>query len=63
MRRHRELNTTGKAGVFNYYKTVYCDGDEALYAPVMGDGYAKSKNKGSYYRTKWRTYSKCLWTS
>lgn len=46
------------AGVFNYSETVFADGDEALYAPMMGEAYAAKpteKKKANYYR-QWRTF-------
>lgn len=49
------FGTTHRAGVFNFYKSVFTDADEQSYASLMGDGYAKAKNKKSYYR-QWRTF-------
>ncbi len=40
------------AGVFNYYKYVYCDGDEGLYAPDIPK--TKGGKPGRY--KDWRTY-------
>jgi len=59
--RSDRFETTGKAGVFNFYKTVFRDEDEALYAPQMGEGYEHGKdgvprkNKSAYYK-QWRTF-------
>jgi endonuclease/exonuclease/phosphatase family metal-dependent hydrolase len=51
------------AGAFDFTKYVYRDGDEAQYAPDMGDNYLKDKDgksrtaaqKTTYYK-QWRTY-------
>jgi len=59
--RSDRFETTGKAGVFNFYKSVFRDDDEALYAPYMGEGYENGKNgeprknKSAYYK-QWRTF-------
>lgn len=68
--RENSLERTGKAEVFNFYTTVYCDEDEALYAPHMPrykndhksryeykrDGTKRSDlGKTRYYRA-WRTH-------
>lgn len=58
------LETTGKAGVFDYYNTVYTDDDEAVYIQEMGEAYnvtskgkvRDTKGKSRYYRTYWRTH-------
>lgn len=56
------FGTTGKAGVFNYYNTVFTLEDEAVYIPEMGEAYRKAsdgsarKNPSLYYRTFWRTH-------
>ena len=47
-----------RAGVFNFFESVYRDEEEPVYAPEMGEGYAKAKtprNKTNYYR-QWRTF-------
>jgi endonuclease/exonuclease/phosphatase family metal-dependent hydrolase len=49
-----------KAGVFNFFESVYRDGndDEAIYSAEMGHGYVKAKtprDKTNYYR-QWRTF-------
>jgi exonuclease III len=62
--RQGRLGTTGQAGVFDFYKTVFRDQDQELYIPDMGERYFKnSKNKlrnaksqKSYYKTYWRTH-------
>jgi exonuclease III len=56
------FETTGKAGIFDFYQVVYRVEDEVEYADVMGDAYQKTedgkprKNPSDYYKTKWRTY-------
>jgi exonuclease III len=61
VRPHR-FETTGKAGIFDYYQVVYREEDEAEYAGAMGEAYQKSenskprKNPSDYYKSKWRTY-------
>ncbi len=56
------FETSGKAGVFDYYKTVMTVDQEAEYAESMGPDYetdSKGKprtNKASYYKTYWRTF-------
>jgi endonuclease/exonuclease/phosphatase family metal-dependent hydrolase len=53
---------TGKAGVFDYYKTVYRIEDEALYQDTMGESYVKAADGGPranpslYYTNFWRTH-------
>jgi endonuclease/exonuclease/phosphatase family metal-dependent hydrolase len=57
-----EFETTGKAGVFNYYDVVFTDADESAYISLMGDAYNKTekgtdrKDKSVYYKTYWRTF-------
>ena len=67
--REDSLDRTGKAGVFDFFKTVYRDEDEELYLPYMPrykdqkscyeydkDGSARSQmGKTRYYR-EWRTH-------
>ncbi|MDN4642345.1 hypothetical protein QCD70_19040, partial [Agreia sp. PsM10] len=56
------FETTGKAGVFNFYEVVFTEQDEELYIPAMGDRYNTTskgvarQNKTLYYKTYWRTY-------
>lgn len=58
------FETTGEAGVFDFFDVVYTDSDEATYAAEMGPAYHKTskgksrdaKGKTSYYRTYWRTH-------
>jgi hypothetical protein len=58
------FESTGRAGVFDFFKTVYRDEDEAVYAEAMGESYLVSSSgkirteagKTSYYRTYWRTF-------
>lgn len=58
------LETTGNAGVFDFYETIYRAEDENTYIEEMGDAYfvtskgtERSKAlKSQYYKTYWRTY-------
>lgn len=62
------LGWTQQAGVFDFFKYVFTEGDEKLYAKAMGEPYEKiqsGKNKGkertakqrtAYYKTYWRTH-------
>jgi endonuclease/exonuclease/phosphatase family metal-dependent hydrolase len=56
------FGTTGKAGVFDFFDTVFRKEDEALYISEMGTRYFKNdagevrKNPSQYYRTYWRTH-------
>ncbi|MCP4317648.1 MAG: endonuclease/exonuclease/phosphatase family protein [Hyphomicrobiales bacterium] len=60
------METTGRAGVFDFYNTVYraVPEDEAAYVSEMGDAYNMSSKgkvrtksgKTSYYKTYWRTH-------
>ncbi len=62
--RTKLLETTGKAGVFDYYNIVYRQEDENIYVDAMGDAYFKTSKgedrdnakKSQYYKTYWRTY-------
>lgn len=60
--RQGRLNTTGQAGVFDPFESVYRDEDEKAYAKEMGDSYKTTstgkprKDPGQYYRTYWRTH-------
>lgn len=60
--RERKFEFTGKAGVFNYYKTILRKEDEATYAEAMGERYLTTedgkprKNPSLYYNTYWRTF-------
>jgi endonuclease/exonuclease/phosphatase family metal-dependent hydrolase len=60
--RHDRFGTTGKAGVFNFYETVFTEEDEEIYIPQMGSAYHVTSsgkprvNKSAYYRTYWRTH-------
>ena len=49
------FGTTGKAGVFDYYKSVFRAEDEADFAPLIGKPYADAANKPRYFK-EWRTY-------
>jgi len=58
------FETTGKAGVFDFFDVVYTEEDEADYSADMGPAYLKTskgtvrdaKGKTSYYKTYWRTH-------
>lgn len=53
-----------KAGVFDFFKTVFKEDDRETYIPEMGDAYYKTsrgkerneRSKKSYYKTYWRTH-------
>ncbi|MCG8431767.1 MAG: endonuclease/exonuclease/phosphatase family protein [Candidatus Omnitrophica bacterium] len=53
-----------KAGVFDFYKSVFREEDEKTYIPAMSSSYYKTskgkkrnaKSKRSYYKTYWRTH-------
>ena len=55
---------TGKAGVLDFYESVFRDEDRELYAEAMGPAYETNakgkprdeKGKKAYYRTYWRTF-------
>ncbi|MFL6844175.1 MAG: endonuclease/exonuclease/phosphatase family protein [Allosphingosinicella sp.] len=58
LKRDDRFETTGRAGVFNYSKSVFRDDEEAAYVEAMGEDYAKKAEgpeRGQYYRD-WRTY-------
>ena len=62
--RPNRFETSGKAGVFDYFEYVMKMEDEKLYAKAMGEQYEKdskgkkrdAKGKTSYYKTYWRTF-------
>ena len=62
--RTKRFGSTGRAGVFDYYKTVYTSDDEKIYVKEMGKRYHKTSKgvlrdearKKNYYRTYWRTH-------
>ncbi|KON32445.1 hypothetical protein AC477_03005 [miscellaneous Crenarchaeota group-1 archaeon SG8-32-1] len=65
MTRKDSLDWTGKAGVFDYYKTVFCDTpeDKAIYMRYMTEYETtkegkprKESSKAIYYQTYWRTH-------
>lgn len=65
MNRKNSLEWTGKAGVFNYYKTVFRNTPEdkeiymkhmPYYAVTTKGKPRKEENKATYYQSKWRTY-------
>ncbi|HEX9965466.1 MAG TPA: endonuclease/exonuclease/phosphatase family protein [Allosphingosinicella sp.] len=52
------FEATDRAGVFNYSRSVFGDGDEAVYVEAMGEDYANKptpEKKARYYKD-WRTY-------
>jgi hypothetical protein len=49
------FGTTGKAGAFDYYKSVFADSAGDDYGLIMGPPYKAAKNPQRYYRD-WRTY-------
>ncbi|WP_461208687.1 endonuclease/exonuclease/phosphatase family protein [Desulfocurvus sp. DL9XJH121] len=60
----KRLETTGRAGAFDYFATVFRDpGDEAAYAEAMGEAYLKDSksrtrdaaSRRNYWK-KWRTF-------
>lgn len=61
---HGRFDFTGKAGVFDYYRSVYRVDDEADYAEVMGNRYRTQadgdprteRGRKRYYRSFWRTH-------
>jgi len=64
--REKKMELTGKAGVFEFYKSVYRDEDRKIYEEYMPEGYWKKSDgsdrpeDGAYskkgYYEKWRTY-------
>ncbi|CAN5740933.1 hypothetical protein BH10BAC3_BH10BAC3_20860 [soil metagenome] len=60
--RENKFEFTGKAGVFNYYKTILRKEDEAIYASAMGQAYLTTddgkprKNPSLYYNSYWKTF-------
>lgn len=64
MPQEENLESTGRAGVYNYYNVVYREEDEQIYIPDMGDSYFTTSSgtprtdshKPIYYRTYWRTH-------
>lgn len=64
--RDRALDRTGKAGVFDYYQSVFCDddADKAIYHEAMLPGFEiktdgtprSERSKKNYYKTYWRTH-------
>lgn len=60
---HR-FESTGRAGVFDYYKYIYSLSEEKVYADEMGKPYLENskgkkktaKEKTAYYKTYWRTF-------
>lgn len=61
---HKRKLELKKAGVFDFYKSVFKDEDQKIYVSKMGASYYKTKKgktrdekgKRSYYRTYWRTH-------
>jgi exonuclease III len=57
--RPKRFETTGKAGIFDFYKLVFRQEDEKLYAERMGPNYKTKKTarqKSTYYKKFWRTF-------
>jgi len=62
--KRERLETTGLAGVLDYYRSVFKDDDETIYASQMGESYLRKRSgeprdaagKRRYYRTYWRTH-------
>lgn len=60
--RPKRFEPTGKAGVFDYFKTVFSLQDEAEYVTAMGKAYhttsdgSQRNDKTLYYKTYWRTH-------
>ncbi|MEO6683986.1 MAG: endonuclease/exonuclease/phosphatase family protein, partial [Ginsengibacter sp.] len=60
--RNDRFETSGKAGIFDFFKTVMTLEEEKEYAESMGASYEKDskgkprKNKTTYYKTYWRTF-------
>jgi endonuclease/exonuclease/phosphatase family metal-dependent hydrolase len=60
--RPNRFETSGKAGIFDFYKTVMRLDQEKEYAESMGADYETDssgkprKNKTAYYKTYWRTF-------
>ena len=63
-RSRKRFATTGKAGVFDYFQSVYRVEDQAQYAASMGEAYnvtskgdpRSDASKSRYYKTYWRTH-------
>jgi len=55
MVRPNRFGTTGKAGVFDFYESVFRLDEEAVYGPTIGEKYEGAKNKSRYYKD-WRTH-------
>jgi endonuclease/exonuclease/phosphatase family metal-dependent hydrolase len=51
----RRFGTTGRAGVFNFYQSIYGEDQEVVYEADMGPKYQAAKNRSRYYKD-WRTY-------
>jgi exonuclease III len=57
-----QFETTGKAGIFDYYEVVFSREDEAEYISLMGDAYnttssgSERQDKSLYYNTYWKTF-------
>lgn len=58
------FETSGRAGVFNFFKSIYRPEDQDDYVEQMGDSYLKnsrgktrtSTDQSRYYKTYWRTH-------
>lgn len=49
--RTNKFGFTGRAGVFDFYKTVFKEDEEVVYAKYFSD-----KKRNNYYKTYWRTF-------
>lgn len=62
MVRENRFETSGKAGVFDFFESVYKKEDESIYEKDMGQDYLVNskgeprKDKSGYYRTFYRTF-------
>ena len=62
--RKNHFDTSGNAGIFDYYEYIYRLQDEKIYAEEMSGGYLKTekgkkrnaKGKTDYFKTYWRTF-------
>lgn len=55
MARPFRFGTTGRAGVFDYYQSVFPKNDDATYASLMPEKYKTAANPKRYYND-WRTF-------
>ena len=55
MARPNRFGTTGKAGVFDFYRSVFRHDEGPVYSKLMGGRYEKAKDPSRAYKD-WRTY-------